>query len=236
MKIQSLNDLFLDELKDAYDFEHQLVEALPKMAEKASDPKLQKGFEDHAEQTRGQVERLEQVFASLGEEPKRKPCKGMKGLIKEGDEVLQADGDPAAIDAALIGAAQRVEHYEMAAYGTLRSLAEALGRDKDARVLQRILDQEAKTDERLSKLAESRINKRAAANGNGRASKAGGNDRKSQGGARKAQGGGSSTRSGGDGATKEELYERAQELDVEGRSGMNKKQLEREVQRAESSR
>lgn len=222
MKIQSLKDLFLDELKDAYDFEHQLLDALPKMAEKARDEKLQKGFEQHLEETRGQVKRLEEVFASLGEEPERKTCKGMKGLLKEGEEVLGARGDENAIDAALIGAAQRVEHYEMAAYGTLRSLAQALGHPREAKTLQRILDQEGKTDEKLTKLAESRVNPRAA--GAGAASKAA----NGRAGAAKAKA--SAKPSTGDGeATKEELYERAQELGVEGRSKMSKRQLERAV-------
>ncbi|MGH7339447.1 MAG: DUF892 family protein [Candidatus Rokuibacteriota bacterium] len=229
MKIESLQSLYLEELKDAYDFEHQLVDALPKMAESANDSQLRTGFERHLEQTRGQVERLEKVFANLGEEPKRKTCKGMKGLIKEGEEFVEATGEPAAVDAALIGAAQRVEHYEMAAYGTLRALARALGRDQDAKILDKIREQEAQTNELLTQLADSRINPRAA-DGNDRPSRARGEGRSRGRGDNRGRRAGSA---GGDGEmTKGELYERAQELGIEGRSGMSKQELEREVQKA----
>jgi ferritin-like metal-binding protein YciE len=170
MNIPNLQTLYLDELKDAYDFEHQLLDALPKLAESAHDPELVEGFRRHLDQTREQVGGLERVFANLGEKPQRETCKGMKGLIQEGEKYLRADGDEASADAALIGAAQRVEHYEIAAYGTLRSFAETLGREDDAAILQRILEQEGEADERLSRLAESRINPRAAdvAGGRGR--------------------------------------------------------------------
>ena len=216
MKIESLQSLFVEELEDAYDFEHQIVDALPKMAEAARDPELQKGFRQHLEQTKDQIERLEEVFREVGEEPSRKTCKGMKGLLAEGDEVVKAKGDDAAKDAALIGAAQRVEHYEMAAYGTLSAFARTLGHGKAAKILDRILDQESKTDERLSKLAESRVNPRAA--GNGAASGKG----------RKAASGSSN---GSGELSKEELYERAQELGIEGRSKMSKQELQRAVER-----
>lgn len=222
MKIQDLRTLFHDELKDAYDFEHQLLEALPKMAERANDSELQRGFLRHLEQTRGQVERLEQVFANLGERPERKTCKGMKGLVKEGDEFVKATGDPAAVDAALIGAAQRVEHYEMAAYGTLRAFARALGRNQDAKLLQATLEEEAQTNERLTKLAEGRVNREAVA-GNGAGARSRGN-----GAARRSR------RGGEDGPTRDELYERARKLGVEGRSQMDKEALKRAVQRAGS--
>jgi ferritin-like metal-binding protein YciE len=217
MKIESLRSLFVEELEDAYDFEHQIVDALPKMVEAASDPELQKGFRQHLEQTEDQIERLEEVFREIGEEPSRKTCKGMKGLLAEGEEVVEAKGDDAAKDAALIGAAQRVEHYEMAAYGTLSAFARTLGHTKSARILDRILEQESKTDERLSKLAESRINPRAA--GDGAAP-------------RKGRETASRSTNGSGGLTREELYGRAQELGVEGRSKMSKDELRRAVERA----
>jgi len=161
MKIESLQSLFVDELKDAYDFEHQLLEALPKMAAHAHDTELQNGFRQHLEQTKGHVDRLEKVFNEIGERPERRECEGMKGLIKEGEQVVKARGDDAACDAALISAAQRVEHYEMAAYGTLCAFADALGRANQSKLLGQILDQEKQTDEKLSKLAEARVNPRA---------------------------------------------------------------------------
>lgn len=214
MKIRDLHSLFVDELKDAYDFEHQLLEALPKMAESAHDKELQKGFREHLKQTRGQVARLEKVFSGLGEKPRRKTCKGMKGLIREGHQFVKARGNEAAVDAALVGAAQRVEHYEMAAYGTLRAFAQTLGHTREAKILQEILDQETRTDERLSELAESRINPRAANGGDG---------------SQKATARRQSRGSNGE-LSRDELYRRARDLDVEGRSKMNKQQLQRAVE------
>jgi ferritin-like metal-binding protein YciE len=214
MKIHNLHSLFVNELKDAYDFEHQLLEALPKMAESAHDEELQKGFREHLKQTRGQVAQLERVFSGLGEKPRRKTCKGMKGLIKEGDQFMKARGDEAAVDAALVGAAQRVEHYEMAAYGTLRAFAQTLGHPREAKILQGILEQEVQADKRLSEIAKSRINPRAA-NGCG-------------GGTERVRARRQSRESGGE-PTRDELYQRAQGLEIEGRSKMDKQQLRKAV-------
>ena len=163
MKLENLEKLYLDELKDIYDAEHQILKALPKMAKKAAARDLQRAFEDHQKQTEGQVQRLEKVFDRLGKKATRKTCKGVKGLIEEGEEYVKATGDEDTIDASLISAAQRVEHYEMAAYGTLRTYAEILGHDEQARLLQQTLDEEEKTDQRLTKLAQSGINVQAAA-------------------------------------------------------------------------
>lgn len=158
IKLENLEKLYVDELKDAYDFEHQILDALPKMEEAAVSPQLKAAFREHREQTRGQVKRLEQVFNMLGRDADRKTCKGMKGLISEGEEYIKAKGDDATIDAALVSAAQRVEHYEMAVYGTLRTFARALGHTEQANLLQQTLDEEANADEKLTRLAESGIN------------------------------------------------------------------------------
>ena len=133
MKINSLNVLFQEELKDIYDAEKRLVRALPKMAKAASAAELRQALEEHLEVTKGHVQRLEQVFELLGVPAKAKPCAGMKGLIEEGEEVLGEDASEALMDAAIIGAAQRVEHYEMAAYGTARTFAERLGNERSRR-------------------------------------------------------------------------------------------------------
>lgn len=161
-KLENLRQLYLDELKDLYDAEHQILEALPKMEERAHTHDLKDGFARHFEQTQRQVARLEQVFRDLGESPERKTCKGMKGLIDEGDSFVSASGDDETVDAALIGAAQRVEHYEMAAYGTLRTWARILGHDKQAQLLQQSLDEEGKADKKLTDIAESWVNVQAA--------------------------------------------------------------------------
>ena len=153
MAQDELRELFIDELKDLYNAENQLLKALPKMAKAASSEELKSGFEEHLEQTRGQVQRLEKIFNALGESPKGKKCAGMEGLIKEGSEVIQEDYEGPVKDAALIGAAQRVEHYEIAAYGTVRELAEVLGESKYASLLQATLDEEKQTDEKLTELA-----------------------------------------------------------------------------------
>ena len=162
MKLESLKSLYLDELKDAYDFEHQILDALPKMEKTATAEELKSAFREHRAQTERQVERLEQVFASLGEKPERKTCKGMKGLIAEGEEYLKARGDKDTIDASLISAAQRVEHYEMAVYGTLREYARVLGVPDQGRLLQQNLDEEKGADQKLTQLAEQGINVAAA--------------------------------------------------------------------------
>jgi ferritin-like metal-binding protein YciE len=163
-KLESLRKLYLDELKDVYDAEHQILDALPKMADAASSPQLKNGFREHLEQTRQQVRRLEEIFGKLDEKPHRKTCKGMKGLLAEGEEYVKAKGDEDTIDASLISAAQRVEHYEMAAYGTLRTYARTLGHEDHARLLQQTLDEESRTDQKLTELAEAGINVHAANN------------------------------------------------------------------------
>jgi ferritin-like metal-binding protein YciE len=156
-----LKELYVDELKDIYNAENQLVKALPKMAKAASSNELRKGFEEHLEQTRGHVRRLEQIFQKLGESPKGKKCKGMEGLVEEGSDVIGEDFEGAVKDAALIGAAQRVEHYEIAAYGTVCAFAERLGESEQAELLSETLEEEKETDEKLTKLAE-QINSEAS--------------------------------------------------------------------------
>jgi ferritin-like metal-binding protein YciE len=151
---EGLKELYIDELKDLYSAETQLVKALPKMAKAASSDELRRGFEEHLEQTRGHVERLEKVFKTLGESPKGKTCKGMQGLIEEGAEVMAEDFEGSLMDAALIGAAQRVEHYEIAAYGTVCAFAKELGESDQATLLNETLDEEKETDEKLTELAE----------------------------------------------------------------------------------
>jgi ferritin-like metal-binding protein YciE len=154
MPEQGLKDLYIDELKDLYSAENQLVKALPKMAKAASSDELRQGFEEHLEQTRGHVERLEEIFRSLGENPKGKKCVGMEGLVKEGSEVMEEDFEDAVMDAALIGAAQRVEHYEIAAYGTASEFAKILGESEHVSLLEETLQEEKETDQKLTKLAE----------------------------------------------------------------------------------
>ncbi|MFZ1008835.1 MAG: ferritin-like domain-containing protein, partial [Candidatus Sulfotelmatobacter sp.] len=146
--------LYIDELKDLYSAETQLVKALPKMAKSAASDELRQGFEEHLEQTKGHVQRLEQIFEALGESPKGKKCKGMEGLIAEGSEVAEEDYEGNILDAALIGAAQRVEHYEIAGYGTVRAMAEVLGENEHVSLLTEILDEEKETDEKLTELAQ----------------------------------------------------------------------------------
>ncbi len=165
MALDSMEKLFLEELKDVYNAEKQLVRALPRMAKAANDAKLQQAFTQHLRETEGHVERLERIFKALGQTPRGKKCKGMEGLVEEGKEILEEDGLPEVIDAALISAAQRVEHYEIAAYGCLRTYAQLLGmRDAD-RLLQQTLTEEEATDEALTALGEGGINQAAVAAG-----------------------------------------------------------------------
>jgi len=154
MPEKGLKDLYIDELKDLYNAENQLVKALPKMAKAASSDELRQGFEAHLEQTRGHVQRLEKIFESLEENPKGKKCVGMEGLVNEGSEIMEEDFEGALMDAALIGAAQRVEHYEIAAYGTASEFAKILGESKHVSLLEETLQEEKETDEKLAKLAE----------------------------------------------------------------------------------
>jgi ferritin-like metal-binding protein YciE len=154
VKLASLEDLFVDELKDLYSAENQLLKALPKMAKAATAKELKAGFEKHLKQTQGHVERLEEIFEELEESPKGKKCKAMEGLVEEGAEVIDEDAEPEVKDAALIAAAQRVEHYEIAGYGCVRTYAKLLGRNDAMKLLQQTLDEEGDTDKILTKLAE----------------------------------------------------------------------------------
>jgi len=159
----TLHDAFIDELRDAYDAEHQLIKALPKLAEAATSDELREAFESHLEETRGHVERLEQVFASIGEKAQAKHCDGIAGIIEEGSSVMDESYDELAMDACLIASGQRAEHYEMAAYGTLVAWATAMGHTDAADLLQQNLDEEKAADEKLTALAEGGINASAAA-------------------------------------------------------------------------
>ena len=152
-----LHDLFEDQIKDLYSAENQILKALPKMAKNATNPQLRTAFERHLEETRGHVTRLEQIAQELDFTPKGKKCKGAEGLIEEGKEVMQEFEDET-LDAGLIGAAQRVEHYEIAGYGTARTHAELLGYKKAARLLQQTLDEEERTDQKLTQIAETVVN------------------------------------------------------------------------------
>src|SRR5215208_3069991 len=148
MKIESLRDLYVEQLHDLYSAETQLVEALPKIAKAASHPQLQSAFQEHLTQTKTHVQRLEQIFQKFSAKPKGQSCEGMEGLIKEGSEMIKMHGDPAAIDAGLIAAAQRVEHYEIAGYGCVHTYAQLLGEQQHAQLLQRTLDEEGQTDKK----------------------------------------------------------------------------------------
>jgi ferritin-like metal-binding protein YciE len=165
MSLDSMQDLFLNELKDVYNAEKQILRALPRMAKAADAPALQQAFTKHLRETEGQVQRLERIFKSLGQAARGKKCKGMEGLIEEGKEILEEEGAPEVIDAALISAAQRVEHYEIAAYGCLRTYAQLLGMDEADRLLEQTLQEEEATDKALSALGEGGINQAAVAVG-----------------------------------------------------------------------
>jgi ferritin-like metal-binding protein YciE len=161
MKLNTLQKLYTDELRDLYNAENQLLKALPKMAKAASSEELKEAFEKHLEQTKGHVKRLEQVFEELDEKPKGKTCRAMKGLIEEGSEILQQEGEESILDAGIIVAAQKVEHYEIASYGSVRTFAHLLGQNKAAELLQTTLDEESETNELLNRLAGSTINPEA---------------------------------------------------------------------------
>jgi ferritin-like metal-binding protein YciE len=166
MALDSLEGLYVDELKDLYNAENQILKALPKMIKTASSSDLQTAFEDHLEKTEGHVQRLEQIFGELGRSPKGKKCVGMEGVIQEGKELMEEDADPDVMDAGLIAAAQHVEHYEMAGYGTARTWAQQLGYREAAQLLEQTLEEEKEADAKLSQLAESHINVEAE-EGNG---------------------------------------------------------------------
>jgi ferritin-like metal-binding protein YciE len=158
----TLHDAFIDEMRDTYDAEKQLLKALPKLAKTATAPGLRTAFENHLEETRGHVQRLEQAFASLDEKPRGKHCDGIAGIIEEGKSIMEEDFDDATMDACLIASGQRSEHYEMAAYGTLVAWARAMGHREAADLLQQNLDEEKAADAKLTALAEGGINKKAA--------------------------------------------------------------------------
>jgi ferritin-like metal-binding protein YciE len=157
MKLQSMEELFVHECKDLLSAEKQLVKALPKMAKGASNDQLRGAFEEHLEQTKTHVERLEQIFSTIGKAARAEHCKGMEGLIAEGADLLEEDADAVVKDAALIGAAQKVEHYEISGYGTARTLAELLGHQEAVELLQQTLDEEKETDQKLTKLAATEL-------------------------------------------------------------------------------
>lgn len=161
-EFNNLHDLFLQQIRDLYDAEIRLTDALPKMAEAAHNPELQSAFTMHLDETRSHVSRLEQIFNVLGKTAERQTCHGIKGLIREGEDMIDAKGDDAVRDAGLIAAAQRVEHYEMAGYGTVRALAQHLGYSDLASLLQMTLDEEKLADKKLTALAETSINLQAA--------------------------------------------------------------------------
>jgi ferritin-like metal-binding protein YciE len=162
MEMDSLQELLIHDLRDLYSAENQLTKALPRMAKKASNPDLKKAFETHLRETEVQMERLQKIFDKLGKKPTGKKCLAMEGLIEEGKEAMAEDMDEDTMDAALISVAQKVEHYEIAGYGTVRTWAQQLGDDQMAKALQQTLDEEGKTDKLLTQLAESSINVEAA--------------------------------------------------------------------------
>ncbi len=161
MKLNTLQDLFVDQLKDIYSAEKQIIRALPKMAKAAQRPELRQAFEEHLETSKQQLERLDQIFGKMGTSPGRKKCAGMEGVIKEAEEFMGEDPAPDVMDAGLIANAQRVEHYEIAAYGTVRTFARMMGHNDMVSLLQQTLDEEGQTDQKLTKLAESGANRQA---------------------------------------------------------------------------
>jgi ferritin-like metal-binding protein YciE len=163
MEIDSLRKLYVEELKDLYSAEKQLLQALPRMAKKAKNEQPKKAFEQHTEVTQEQVNRLDKIFEGLGKAARGKKCKAMEGLVEEGKEMMQEDMEPEVMDAALISIAQKIEHYEIAGYGTVRSYAQLLGEDQAVKLLQQTLNEEGETDKLLTRLAESSINVEAQA-------------------------------------------------------------------------
>jgi len=155
MKMDNLQQLFVKELRDLYDAENQITDALPKLIDAAHNGELKSALQQHLQVTKQQISRLDQIFQRLNQKATGESCKGMKGVIKEGDEIVSAGGDPATVDAGIISAAQRVEHYEMAGYGTVRTYAQLLGQQEMARLLQQTLDEEAEADEKLTQIARS---------------------------------------------------------------------------------
>ncbi len=158
MSLDSLQDLYVEQLKDLYSAESQILDALPKMADTATNPDLKQAFKSHLQQTQGQVDRLNEIFDDLGQKPGGHKCKAMEGLIKEGEEMIKEKAKSDVKDAGLIAAAQRVEHYEIAGYGTVRNFADRLGHQRHQELLQQTLDEEGDTDKKLTRLAEQVIN------------------------------------------------------------------------------
>ena len=161
MKLNTLKQLYIEELRDLHSAENQLLKALPKMAKGASSEELKLAFENHLDQTKVHVERLEEIFERLDESPKGKTCQAMKGLVEEGSEILGEDGEESVLDAGIIAAAQKVEHYEIASYGTVRTFAQLLGEDEAAELLQETLDEEGEADKLLTQLAQENVNPEA---------------------------------------------------------------------------
>ena len=162
MKINSLKQLYVEELKDAYDAENQIVKALPKLIKATSTPQLREALEDHLEQTRGHVQRLEQIFESLGEPAKAKKCDGIRGILEEGEKTIDDGEQGPVLDAGLIAGAQRVEHYEMAAYGSLKTWAKQLGDSQAVQLLEQTLNEEKEADRKLSEIAAKSVNAEAS--------------------------------------------------------------------------
>lgn len=165
MKFNTLHDLFISELKDLYSAEKQIVRALPKMAKAASSSELQDAFQEHLQQSKNHIDRLDEIFDMLQVSSRNKKCKGIEGIIEEGQELIskgKTNSNPDALDAGIVAAAQKVEHYEIAGYGTVRTYASMLGHDKAANLLQQTLDEEKETDQKLTLLAETMINVEAA--------------------------------------------------------------------------
>lgn len=160
-KMVTLNDLLQDELKDLYSAEKQLIKALPKMAKRASSPQLRSALEQHLEVTKRQAQRLEQVFEALGSKAKAKTCEAMEGIIEEAEDMLDEDAEAAVMDAAIIGCAQKAEHYEIATYGTVKSWAQRVGENRAAQLLDQTLQEEGEADKRLTSIAESMVNPKA---------------------------------------------------------------------------
>ena len=162
--METLEKLYINELRDLYSAENQLLKALPKMAKGASSAELKEAFENHLAETETHVERLEQIFKDMEENPEGKTCRGMKGLIEEGSEILEEEGEDSVLDAGIIVAAQKVEHYEMAGYGSVRAFAQLLGQEEAAQLLQTTLDEESKANELLNQIAETTVNAEAVMN------------------------------------------------------------------------
>jgi ferritin-like metal-binding protein YciE len=160
--MESLQELMIEEMRDLYSAEKQLTKAMPRMAKKASNPQLKKAFETHLRETEGQIQRLEKIFEKLGKKPTGKKCAAMEGLVEEGKEMMGEDMEDDVMDAALISIAQKIEHYEIASYGTVRTWAQQMGDEQTAKLLQQTLDEEGKTDKLLTEMAESTINIEAA--------------------------------------------------------------------------